>query len=145
MDKLKIEEYSEKLWQMHISVSGFYNDYAKSMGLTLAALKVITILYKNKHCTQKNITQLTYLPKQTVNAIIKGFEEQGYIKEQSELNSDKRNKTISLTNEGQKYAEKVILKAKDAEYRALEKLGEERRKALIEAITLYRENLSIED
>lgn len=145
MDKLKIEEYSEKLWQMHISVSGFYNDYAKSMGLTLAALKVITILYKNKHCTQKNITQLTYLPKQTVNAIIKGFEEQGYIKEQSELNSDKRNKTISLTNEGQKYAEKVILKAKDAEYRALEKLGEERRKALIEAITLYRENLSIEE
>lgn len=145
MDKLKIEEYSEKLWQIHISVSGFYNEFAKSVGLTLTALKVLTILYKQKNCTQKYITQLTYLPKQTVNAIIKGFNQQGYIQEQTELDSDKRNKTISLTKEGLKYAEKIISKAKNAEYRALNNMGEEKRKTLIESLALYRQNLSIEE
>ncbi len=144
MEKLTVEECSEKLWQMHISVSGFYNDYAKSTGLTLATLKVLSILHKDEPCTQKYITQLTYLPKQTVNVIIKGFMEQGYIEELQENNFDKRNKLLALTSNGRKYADSIILKARDAEYRALEKIGEKRRAALIEAIELYRENLSIE-
>lgn len=144
MKKLTVEECSEKLWQMHISVSGFYNDYAKSMGLTLTALKVLSILHKDEPCTQKYITQLTYLPKQTVNATIKGFTEQGYVKEIQEDKSDKRNKLLALTKSGKKYADSIILKARDAEFRALEKIGEEMRIALLEAIGLYRENLSIE-
>lgn len=144
MDKLNVQECSEKLWEMHISVSGFYNEYAKSVGLTLTSLKVLTILYREKSCTQKLITQLTYLPKQTVNAIIKGFNKQGLVTEPTESDSDKRNKNISLTKEGQEYAERIISKAKNAEYRALERIGDERRRALFEAMTLYRQNLSIE-
>ena len=73
MDKLKVEEYSENLWQIHIGISGFYNEYAKSVGLTLAEFKVLAILYKEKNPTQSKIVQLTYLPKQTVNTIIKSF------------------------------------------------------------------------
>ena len=144
MDKLKIEEYSERLWQMHISVSGFYNEFAKQMGLTLTTLKVLTILYRENSCTQKYITQMTYLPKQTVNAIIKGFLKQGYIEELIEVNSDKRNKDISLTEAGKAYATTIIEKAKEAEFRALGAIGEERVLALIEALNLYKENLSIE-
>lgn len=144
MKKLTVEECSEKLWQMHISVSGFYNDYAKSTGLTLTILKVLSILHKEESCTQKYITQLTYLPKQTVNATIKGFMAQGFVKELQEDILDKRNKLIALTTAGKKYAEEIISKARDAEYRALEKIGEKRRMALLEAIELYRENLSIE-
>lgn len=144
MEKLKVEECSERLWQMHISVSGFYYDYARSVGLTLASMKVLTILYKEKSFTQKYIIQLTYLPKQTVNVIIKGLIAQGYVEELQEDSSDKRNKIIALTKEGREYADTVISKARDAEYRALEKIGEKRRIALLEAIELYRKNLSIE-
>lgn len=131
------------LWQMHISVSEFYNEYAKSVGLTLTALKVITILYKEEKCTQKYIAQLTYLPKQTVNTIINKFYKENYLEDIIEDNSDKRNKLIKLTPEGRKYAENIIKKAKEAEYRALDAIGEERREALLEAITLYRNNLEI--
>lgn len=144
MGKLTVEECSEKLWQMHIDVSGFYYDYARSVGLTLAPMKVLTILHKEKSCTQKHIIHLTYLPKQTVNVIIKGFMAQGYVKELQENIIDKRNKLIALTAVGKKYAEEIISKARDAEYRALEKIGEKKRVALIEAIELYRKNLSIE-
>lgn len=144
MEKLTVEECSEKLWQMHIDVSGFYYDYARSVGLTLAAMKVLTILYKEKSCTQKYIIHLTYLPKQTVNVIIKGLIKQGYIEELKEEIADKRNKIIALTKSGREYADKIISKARDAEYRALEKIGEKMRTALLEAIAHYRNNLSIE-
>lgn len=143
MKKISTEECSEMLWQMHISISGFYDEYAKSAGLTLTALKVITILYKEEKCTQTYITQVTHLPKQTVNAIINKFYKENYLEDIIEDNSDKRNKLIKLTPKGRKYAENIIKKAKDAEYRALDAIGEERREALLEAITLYRNNLEI--
>ncbi len=144
MDKLKIQEYSEKLWQIHIGVSGFYNEYAKSVGLTLAEFKVLVIIQKEKNPTQKRITQLTFLPKQTVNAIIKGFLTKGIIKEPIESDTDKRNKVISFTKDGKKYAEEQISKAKEIEYNALASMGEERIKNLVEAITIYKNNLKIE-
>lgn len=144
MDKLKIQEYSEKLWQIHIGVSGFYNEYAKSVGLTLAEFKVLAIIQKEKNPTQKRITQLAFLPKQTVNAIIKGFWVKGIIKEPMESDIDKRNKVISFTKEGKKYAEEQISKAKEIEYNALASMGEERIKNLVEAITIYKNNLKIE-
>ena len=144
MDKLKVEEYSENLWQIHIGISGFYNEYAKSVGLTLAEFKVLAILYKEKNPTQSKIVQLTYLPKQTVNTIIKSFLKNGYIKEPMESDFDKRNKVISFTKEGKKFAEDMISKAKDAEYNALSFMGEDKVKALIEVMTIYKDNLRIE-
>ena len=143
MDKLKIEEYSEKLWQIHIGVSGFYNEYAKSVGLTLAEFKVLAILYKTENPTQVKITQLAYLPKQTVNAIIKGFLKKELI-ELIESPTDKRNKVLSFTKSGYEYANNLISKAKDLEYRALSSIGEEKIKSLIEVMTMYRDNLKVE-
>lgn len=145
MNKLTVQECSKLLWEMHISVSGFYNEYAKSVGLTLQSLKVLSILHREKSCTQKYITQLSYLPKQTVNAIIKGFNEQGIVTKPVASDSDKRNKNIFLTAEGERYAEKIISKARSSEYRALEKLGEDRRTSMVESIVLYRNNLSLEE
>lgn len=145
MDKLTVQECSKLLWELHISVSGFYNEYAKSVGLTLQSLKVLSILHREKTCTQKYITQVSYLPKQTVNAIIKGFNEQGIITNPVTADSDKRNKNIFLTEKGEKYADEIISRARSAEYRALEKLGEERRKSMVESIILYRNNLILEE
>ncbi|MBQ4122460.1 winged helix-turn-helix transcriptional regulator [bacterium] len=143
MNKLKLEEVSELIRQTHIAVSGFYNEFAKSVGMTLAEFKVLAIIWKEETSTQKRITQMTYLPKQTVNAIIMGFLKKGFI-ELMESNLDKRNKVISFTNMGQKYADKIILKAKEIEYNALSALGEERIKLFLEAITMYKNNLKME-
>ena len=144
MNELKIKEYSEKLWQMHMDISGFYNEYAKSVGLTLTEFKVLDILYRKRALTQKDITTIAYLPKQTVNAIIKGFISKNIIKELTESNLDKRNKEINFTEYGLKYAEKLISKAKEAEYKALDAIGEDEIKILIKLITEYKDNLKIE-
>ena len=105
-----MEEYHEKMWQVHLSISDFFSEYAASVGVTFAAFKVLGIIYKRKTCTQKDIIQLTYLPKQTVNAIINNFNKQGIIKEPFESKNDKRNKVITFTEKGQIYAEEIISK-----------------------------------
>ena len=139
-----MEEYHEKMWQVHLSISDFFSEYAASVGLTFAAFKVLGIIYKRKTCTQKDIIQLTYLPKQTVNAIINNFNKQGIIEEPFEAENDKRNKVITFTEKGQIYAEEIISKIRRATFRALDNIGEENRNALIESITMFRQNLYLE-
>ena len=109
LEKLTVEECSEKIWNLHICVSRFYDEYAKSVGLTLAEFKVLAILKKVKTPTQAKIVQLAYLPKQTVNAIIKGFLKKELV-ETIESDTDKRNKVISFTKKGKKYADELISK-----------------------------------
>ena len=143
MDKLKLKEQSEQLFKFHVEISGVYNEYAKSCGLTYAGLKVLAIIIEVDECTQKTITQYTYLPKQTVNAIIKSLIKQNIVAPLIESDKDKRNKVIKLTKEGKKFALKVVEKAKEIEYRALDSIGEEKIKALIEAVSAFRNNLKI--
>lgn len=139
-----MEEYHEKMWQVHLSISDFYSEYAASVGLTFAAFKVLGIICKKKTCTQKDIIQLTYLPKQTVNAIINNFTKQGIIEEPFEDENDKRNKLIKFSKKGEEYAENIIEKVRNATFRALDNIGEEKRNALIESITMFRQNLYLE-
>ena len=139
-----MEEYHEKMWQVHLSISDFYSEYAASVGLTFAAFKVLGIIVKKKTCTQKDIIQLTYLPKQTVNAIINNFTKQGIVEEPFEDENDKRNKLIKFSKKGEKYAEQIVGKIRSATFRALDNIGEEKRNALIESITMFRQNLYLE-
>lgn len=148
LDKLKLKEQSEQLIKFHRDISGFYNDYAKSVGLTYASLEVLGIIWYKKCClqeevTQKTVTQKAYLPKQTVNAIIKAFIEHGLIEPLVESDLDKRNKVIEFTENGKKFADKIITKMKEAEYNALDSLGEQKRSKLIEIIAQYLDNLKI--
>ncbi len=143
MDKLKLKEQSEQLFKFHVEISGVYNEYAKSCGLTYASLKALAIILEVPQCSQKTITQYTYLPKQTVNAIIKSLIKQNILAPLVESEKDKRNKLIKLTKEGKKIAKDVIERAKEIEYRALDSIGEEKRNTLIEAISIFRDNLKI--
>lgn len=145
MDELKMEEYHERMWQIHLSISEFFSEYATSFGLTFAAFKVLGIIYKKEKCTQKDITQLTHLPKQTVNAIINNFNKQGIIEEPFESKTDKRNKVITFTQQGKSYAENILLKVKESVFRALDNLGEEKRNEMIATMELFRKNLYIEE
>ena len=144
MDKLKLKEQAEKLLEIHREISGFYNEYAKSMGATLAGLEVLLIIWNEKVCTQKTIVQKTFLPKQTVSAIIQKLKTKNIVEVKLETASDKRNKEIKFTELGKKLADKFIPIMKEAEYRALDALGEAKREILIEIITEYKNNLSIE-
>lgn len=143
MNKLKLKELSEQLFKFHVEISGVYNEYAKSCGLTYACLKVLAIIAETEECTQKTITQYTYLPKQTVNAIIKSLVKQNIVAPLVESEKDKRNKVINFTKEGKNFAKDVVEKAKEIEYRALDSLGEEKTTAFIAALSTFKDNLKI--
>lgn len=144
MDKLKLKEHSDKLMKFHIAISGIYDEYAKSVGLTSASFVVLGMIYEEENCTQRTLAKNTYLPKQTINAIIKTFVKKGILEHPIELNTDKRNKNITFTDKGKIYAEQIIRKVKEADYKALDSLGEERCEQLIEIIGMYKNNLKIE-
>lgn len=117
-----------------------YEDYAKSLGLSYSSLQVLNAIFHNRDiCTQKIISQQTLLPKQTVNAIMTGFLKQGMI-ELSEMESDRRTKSVKFTEAGKAYSEKIIPKIKNAERKAMRDLSKEQRDALLETTKLFMEH-----
>jgi DNA-binding MarR family transcriptional regulator len=128
-----VTEYC-RLWR-ELNVE--YEEYSKSVGMTYSSLLVLSIIYNHPDdCMQKTICDESFLPKQTVNQIITSFYRKGFIR-LAEVESDRRYKTIHLTDSGLEHAESKIPKIKDAENKAMDSLDEVRRAALLETTKLY--------
>ena len=82
-------------------------EYARKKGLTYTGLMVLRIIYGENCCTQKQISDMTSYPKQTVNMIIRGFLEKEWV-ELKESKEDRRIKMVRLTPEGMAFATKTI-------------------------------------
>lgn len=136
MDDPKIVKQVSQFCEEYHVINMVYEDYARTLDISYTSLQILTILTYVNDCTQKLICEKTFLPKQTVNAIITNFYKKGFV-ELREMPSDRRNKTIHLTEEGTKYAEQIIPQIRKAEYIAFEKLTSEQRKNLLEAIRIY--------
>lgn len=130
-----VSQVSQFCEEYHV-INMVYEDYARTVDISYTSLQILTMIMFTKECTQKIICEKTFLPKQTVNAVVTGFYKKGIV-ELRELPSDRRNKTIHLTKEGTVYAEQIIPKIRKAEYAAFEKLTSEQRKNLLEAIRSY--------
>lgn len=131
-----VRQVSQFCEEYHV-INMVYEDYARTLDISYTSLQILTIIMSTKECTQKVICEKTFLPKQTVNAVVTGFYKKGII-ELREMPSDRRNKTIHLTEEGTKYAGQIIPQIRKAEYAAFEKLTSEQRENLLEAIRIYR-------
>jgi DNA-binding MarR family transcriptional regulator len=124
-------------WRLWKRLNIEYEEYARGVGLTYSSMLTLSILYDQPDgCMQKTICEESFLPKQTVNQIITSFYRQGLVK-LIEVESDRRYKTIRLTDEGLKYANSMIPKIKDAENRAMESLSESQRSALLESTRVF--------
>ena len=76
--------------------------------------------------------------KQTIASIVGKFYVKGYI-EYFEVEDDRRNKLIKLTQTGFKYAKQIIPPAANAENFAMANLGIDKIKTLVELTTLFSE------
>lgn len=114
-------------WRM---LNDLYEEWAGEHGLSSFSLFVLDSLYgKENGCTQKQICTDWMLPKQTVNSILKCFEEKGYIESRT-AEEDKRKRLIVLTNEGNAYGEHIIRELRELEERIMERMGKEKREAM---------------
>lgn len=133
--KQYIDIFSEK-W---MSIERLSEEYARVAGLTSMSLTVLEMIYDHsQNCTQKLICEQSQYSKQSVNMIIKSFWEQGYI-ELSEMKADRRNKQITLSESGVKYADRIISLRWKIEHDTLEKITSEQRDALIVFLDTYEQ------
>lgn len=113
-----------------------YAAYAKSMGLSNTALDILTTIYENPNCTQEDIAESCFLPKQTVNAVVTSFLKDGWV-QLEELPSDRRNKTVNLTAEGLAKAREIMDKVHSCEITAMSQLTEDERDTLLKLTKTY--------
>ncbi len=134
---MKAETNANEYLRIYFELNAQYEAYAKSLGIsysTLSALRII--LERDGDCTQRTICEYTFLPKQTVNAIVTSLLRHGAIR-MVELDSDRRHKVIHFTDKGRAFAFEMIQKIKNAENKAMESLDENQRTAMLAAAKLY--------
>lgn len=107
-----MEAGTEKRYQEFISASKeideVYHMLALKFGLSDSAMWILcTMREANRELTQSEIAQEMSMSRQTVNSAIKNLEKQGYLQLEA-VSGDRRNKTLSFTEEGEAFAKKTV-------------------------------------
>lgn len=113
-----------------------YAEYAKSMGFSYTSLSVLGMIHWMPNCTQKEIADNCFLPKQTVNAVITSFLKNGWVTLE-EMPEDRRNKTVKFTEAGLAKANEVMSHLRNSEMTAMKQLTEEQQQSLMELTETY--------
>lgn len=137
MRKGDIGLIQDKLMQQFQNMDNAYEKYAISKGLTYLSLLVLEEIYElGDGCTQKQISEDTHYPKQSINLVVKSFMEDGFI-ELKELPKNRKNKGITLTEKGRQLCEDIIVPLLKQEEQAIIEIGEVESQELIRLIELY--------
>lgn len=131
-NELLSTEYCNLLHEWNMA----YADYAKSIGFSYTSLSVMGMIHCMPNCTQKEIADNCFLPKQTVNSIITSFLKNGWVKLE-EVPEDRRNKTVNLTEEGMVKANEILKQTHDSEMEALKVLTKEQQETLLKLTRTY--------
>lgn len=119
-----------------------YDDYAKRNGLSMKSLLVINVLYYTKDgITQREICDRTFNTKQTVNLVIKNLLAEDSITI-SEMQTDKRNKIVRMTESGKKKYKKVITHITHSEDTAMSLFSPEEQEQLVALSRRFTQELT---
>ena len=88
-------------------LDGLYSSLSQKQGTTYGFVQVYYILKFNRASTQKQISEIWQVPKQTVNNVIKKLIANKHIVLAANK-EDKREKKIKLTPLGETYAKKLL-------------------------------------
>ena len=127
-----IQQYCSCMHEWNAS----YEEYARSVGLSFTSISILSVIHSSKNCTQKKISEVCFLPKQTVNGVIRQFYKDGWIRMQ-EIEEDRRNKSIHFTEKGQREADRIMKRVRDSERAAMTSLTEEEQQALLSLTRRY--------
>lgn len=141
---MKDKTLREKVNHLHNgwrAIDKLYEQYANAVGLSYTGLEVLEAIYENpENCTQKLICEETFLPKQSVNLVIKALREKGYV-EMKEQDEDRRNKVICLNDSGLAYAKAVVGKLIKLEENVISDLSDNHYEIALSFIQGYQQGL----
>ena len=116
-----------------------YKDWNQKHGLTDYRSVILYELLLHTRLTQKQIVEITNLPKQSINKGILQLRDEGYLTlEQDE--KDNRVKYCFLTEEGEKYAKLKIQPLLDIEEKIIMKMGKKKIEQLNELLEEWNLN-----
>ena len=129
----QVKEYYE-LWR---EMNWMYEDWAKSFGISYYAFLTLEAVWEDREeCSQRKICQKCLLSKQTVNMILKEFQEKGFLYCTSSQ-TDRRVKLIHLTEKGEKYVGSMVTRVQELEESVMRRMGPDRSEAMLENTRLY--------
>lgn len=132
-----MESVQDVLVQQFQRMDRAYDEYARSKGLTYLSLMVLEELYElGDGCTQKQISEDTRYPKQSINLVIKGFLADGMV-ELRELPENRKNKGITLTEKGRQLCSEAVAPLLRREEQAIAVLGEAESRELVRLLEFY--------
>ena len=131
-----IEEQVRRLADSWQGLNALYEDYARGLGISYTTLQAFSYVATIDGCTQRNICERTFLPRQTVNTIVATLAKRGLV-ELREKPDDRRVKEIVLTDAGKKLARETVEPLLDAEKDAMAALASEEREQLIALFGKY--------
>ncbi len=76
------------------------------------------------------------MSRQTVNSAIKNLEKQGYLQLEA-VSGDRRNKTLSFTEEGEAFAKKTVDRVLSLEHQVFENLEVEEQEKITQILRKY--------
>ena len=123
MDDLNRNKHFDEIFH---KMDRAYERYAKSCGMTYSSLALLQWIWENQPCTQKEICEVTMLPKQTVNTVVMSFYKQGLL-EMLESAQDKRQKSIRLSDRGEALTQRILPPILRAETLSIQQFSEEER------------------
>lgn len=133
MDILSEAKRLDDIWQ---NIDSVYEYYAKQLGLNSTTLYLLHIIDTSEPCTQKQICDIMMLPKQTVNTIVRDYQNKGLL-ETTESPEDRRRKHIRLTQQGKDYCKKILPPVEEAEAYALAQFTENERNMMFTLMEKY--------
>ena len=78
MDNLLLTKELDRFYYLWRESIAIYEDWAKQYGLSNNVVMVMESIYNNReNCTPSSISHKWFIPKQTLNSILRDFEKNG--------------------------------------------------------------------
>lgn len=127
--------------QLYKEMDEIYHSYAKEQGISDTVLWILYSLYENNSSyIQKELYSEWHYPPQTVNSALKSLERQGIISLET-TPGNKKNKLVSLTENGLIFTQKIIARLTSAEQNSFLCMTPDERTALLSLTEKYTELL----
>lgn len=140
--KEKIIKQIDSYYDSWFEINSIYHAWAKTHGIEDTTLFVLYVI-KNTvpYCTQSQICNKLFLPKQTISQTLSKLEKDGYILKEINV-EDRRNKIIKFTEKGSHFARSVLEELKLAEIEAFNRISQEHRMSIVESFALLTDSLN---
>ena len=124
-------------------IDGLYSKLAQKQGVPYGIIQVLYILRLNGAVTQKQISEICEIPKQTVNSVVKQLQADSHITLVSS-SEDKREKKIQFTSLGETYCQELLNPFFELNEKVVDRIGIDLIRQLSEGLTTLGDAIELE-